>query len=88
MADIADLSDDKIEYIVAKGRANVEAAIKRSLKPIIVALEDGSKEGVCHWCQSVIHAGHLYCERDPHDVGRSCSEMLEYEQKRRKELGL
>lgn len=87
MADCADITDAVIEAVVAAGRAKVERdAINSRLHPIVIDFE-GERCGVCHWCESYITPGHLFCEKDPNDDGKSCSEMLEHEHKRRKDTG-
>lgn len=94
MADIADNSDEKIEAVVALGRAKIERELRSSkLHPIIVLVrgpskEDDIKSGICHWCESEITPGHLFCEKDPHDSGMCCSESWDHDHKRRKEMGL
>lgn len=88
MADCADNSDDKIEAAVVAGRAKAERDHMNSrLRPIVY--EEGGKIvcGLCHWCESPIKPGNLFCERDPNDVGMCCSESLDHDNKRRKDTG-
>lgn len=88
MSDCADNSDDKIEAAIAIGRAKAEQdALNFKLKPIII-VENSERYGVCHWCESPITPGHLFCEKDPHDPGMCCSESWDHQEKRLKALGL
>ena len=88
MSDAADDSDAKIHNLVVLGIEKAERdAVKTRLLPIILEL-DGNRWGVCHWCESDIAPGHLFCSKDPNDPGMSCSESLEHEHKRRRDQGL
>jgi len=87
MADCADNSDDKIEATVLLGRAKVERdAINFKLRPIVFEDIQGTV-GICHWCESYIRPGNLFCTRDPQDEGMCCSESYDHDTKRRKETG-
>jgi hypothetical protein len=88
MADIADNTDPYINNVIVAGiQRSTEALTRNKLTPIVF-VEDGNRYGVCHWCESTIQQGHLFCIKDPRDSGRSCSEEHDHEQRRMKELGL
>lgn len=88
MSDHADNSDEKIEAVVTLAREKAaRALINSKLRPIIFELE-GERCGICHWCESNITPGTLFCPKDPHDTGLSCSEMYDHDQKRRKDQGI
>lgn len=88
MADIADNSDEKV---LAFAEVGIEAARRNSinnrLRPIIFQ-DEGSYYGICHWCESPIKPGNLFCEKDPNDPGMCCSESLDHEMKRRRDTGV
>ena len=88
MSDCADDSDAKIHNLVVLGMEKAERdAVKTRLLPIILEL-DGDRWGVCHWCESDITPGQLFCPKDPNDTGMCCSEAHDHDTKRRKDLGL
>lgn len=87
MADCADNTDEKIAVTVALGRAKIEWEIANNkLKPVVFEDENGM-HGVCHWCDSTIQLGQLFCTKDPHDDGMCCSESWDHDHKRRKDTG-
>lgn len=71
MADDADRADDRIEHMIADGIARAKREMDRSLPSI----------GVCHWCESPVGAGRIFCSKE-------CSEDHEHESVRRKASGL
>lgn len=88
MSDCADDSDAKIHNLVTLGREKIDRALVNSrLRPIVFEV-DGERFGVCHWCESPIKPGNLFCARDPRDEGMCCSESWDHDNKRRKDTGV
>lgn len=86
--DDADRAGPVIQSVIDDARANAKRALDNpSLRPIIMEL-DGVRFGVCHYCESEIQPGHLFCPNDPIDPAESCAVLLEHETRRKKELGL
>lgn len=76
--DIADASDESIIAAVAIGVVRAQEALKtRKLLPI----------GVCHYCESPVRPGTLFCEADKDEPEHSCSVEWEYIQQRQRENG-
>lgn len=75
--DAADSSDDKITAVEQIG---VEAARRALRNPVLVPI------GLCHYCESEIMPGHLFCPTDVDDPEHSCSVGLEHERKRREAI--
>lgn len=71
--DEADMADKAIEQQIASGiaRAHKEADKPQSLPYI----------GVCHWCESPVGAGRIFCSKE-------CSDSHTHEAKRRRECGI
>lgn len=69
MSDAADRAEDGIENAIADGIAAARRRLK-SLQPV----------GVCHYCQSEVGAGRLFCDKD-------CADDWEHERRRHQELG-
>lgn len=57
------------------------------MAPIVQVL-DGTRFGVCHYCESPIRPGNLFCEIYPEDPHHSCSAEWEHERQRKKAMGL
>ncbi len=88
MADDADRADGRIQEMIDDGRARAKLAMENpSLRPIIQVL-DGTRFGVCHFCESPIIPGHLFCQTDTIEPEHSCAVEWEYERARKKALGL
>jgi hypothetical protein len=88
MADEADRAQPYIENVVAEGRARAELAAKNErLRPIIQVL-DGKRFGICHYCETPIRPGNLFCETDKEAPEHSCSVEWEHEHVRKRDLGL
>lgn len=87
MADDADMSDDRIQSAIDSGIARARNAMDNpSLRPIILEI-DGVRFGICHYCESEIMPGHLFCPTDVDDPEHSCSVGLEHERRRREAIG-
>lgn len=71
MADDADRADKRITDTVDDGIAAARHAMSNSLKAC----------GVCHFCESPISTGRVFCSTE-------CCEDWRHEQERRKALGL
>lgn len=85
--DDADRAGDSIDNFEAGViRAISAAAQQRALAPIVQEL-DGTRFGVCHYCESPIRPGNLFCEEDKEAPEYSCSVEWEYERKRREAAG-
>jgi hypothetical protein len=69
--DDADRADSRIEDMIADGIARVKRREERQLPSI----------GVCHWCESPVTAGRVFCSKECHDD-------YEHERQRRKDMGL
>lgn len=89
MADEADRSAPYIEAVEHDGLARARAAIANPrLKPIIQRIEGSThRVGLCHYCQSNIAPGHLFCHVDKDEPEQSCSVQWEYEDARRRDQG-
>lgn len=68
--DEADRADDRIQHMIDDGLARARARMERSLPSI----------GVCHWCESPVGAGRIFCSKE-------CSDDHEHERLRRKANG-
>lgn len=81
MADDADRADDRITNMIADGMAKVRRELERSLIPIVIIDPDTNKRvGVCHYCESEVGAGRLFC-------GLPCSQNWDALQAARKRNG-
>lgn len=69
--DDADRSDQRITDTVDDGIARARRSLGTDLKAI----------GCCHWCESPITTGRVFCSHE-------CCEDYRHEQQRRKALGL
>lgn len=69
--DDADRSDERIANAIADGMAKVRRELESHLPSI----------GVCHWCESPVLAGRVFCSKE-------CSQDHEHDRVRRKALGL
>lgn len=54
MADEADMSDGRIQQMIDDGIARARRTKVKSLIAI----------GVCHWCESPVAPGRLFCDKD------------------------
>lgn len=87
MSDDADRAGDNTDKFEADAIHAVQAAAKRrSLIPIIQEM-DGVRFGVCHYCESPIKPGHLFCQIDTEEPDKSCAFEWEREQEARKRNG-
>lgn len=88
MADDADRSDGPIQAVIDAGRERAKRAMENErLRPIIQVLDD-VRFGVCHFCESEIRPGNLFCPTDEIDPDESCAVMWEHQRKRREDMGL
>lgn len=88
MADDADRADERIQRTIDDGRARAKLAMDNpSLRPIVLEI-DGTRFGVCHYCESEIRPGHLFCPTDKEEPQYSCAVMDEQKRKRDKASGL
>jgi RNA polymerase-binding transcription factor DksA len=88
MADDADRAGDNTDKFEADAiKAISDAAQRRTLIPIIQEL-DKTRYGVCHYCESAIKPGHLFCPTDEAEPDKSCAFEWEHERARKKDLGL
>lgn len=88
MADDADKAGPRIDDVISDGRARARRALENpSLRPIIQEL-DGVRFGVCHFCESPIQPGHLFCPVDTIEPEHSCSVLWEHTRKRKEDMGL
>ena len=88
MSDAADVSDPLINNMVVLAMEKAERdAVNSRLLPVVFEL-DNERWGVCHWCESDITPGQLFCPKDPQDTGMCCSQAWDHDHKRRKDLGL
>lgn len=55
--DDADRADNLIEGMIANGMAKVRRELDRSLPSI----------GICHWCESPVGAGRIFCSKECSD---------------------
>lgn len=86
--DDADRAGDNIDRFESGAIKAVQAAAtKRSLIPIIQEL-DGARFGICHYCESPIKPGRLFCDTDLVEPDKSCNLMYEHERKRKEASGL
>lgn len=85
MADDCDRADQRITDAVADGIAECRRA--PSLTPIIQVL-DGIRFGVCHYCETEIRPGHLFCPTDAIDPDESCAVLWEHMRRRKEDMGL
>jgi len=82
--DDADMSDGRIQGAVDSGIARARNAMDNPrLRPIILKIDD-QRFGVCHYCESTIQPGHLFC---PAEDTYSCADDWEYERKRKEVNG-
>ena len=85
--DDADIAGPYIQRTIDEGMARAKLAMDNPrLRPIIQVL-DGTRFGVCHFCQSEIMPGHLFCPTDPIEPEHSCAVEWEHERKRKEALG-
>lgn len=68
--DDADRADDRIRNAIDAGLARIRAESSRTLPYI----------GVCHWCESVVGAGRIFCSAE-------CLHDYDHDRDRRKALG-
>ena len=71
MPDICDDSDDRIELTRKAGIEAARAELERNQLPAI---------GVCHWCESPVGAGRVFCSTE-------CRDDHEHERIRRRAIG-
>lgn len=89
MADDADRAGPSIEAVVAAGRARAKHALDNPrLRPIVQVIE-GTRHrvGICHYCESEITPGHLFCPTDPVEPEQSCAVVWEHERQRKEANG-
>jgi len=55
--DDADRSDNRIQNVIDDGMAKARRELERSLPSI----------GVCHWCESPVGAGRIFCSKECSD---------------------
>ena len=85
--DDADRAAPEVMAIVDAGIARAKYAMDNPrLRPIVQVL-DGTRYGVCHYCQSEIMPGHLFCPTDTDEPEHSCAVEWEHERKRREDTG-
>lgn len=88
MADDADRAGDNTDKFEAAAIKAISGAAKhRDLRPIIQVL-DGKRFGICHYCESPIRPGNLFCDPDREEPEHSCSVESEHERKRKEAMGL
>ena len=86
--DDADRAGPVIQHVIDDARANAKRALDNpSLHPIIQVM-DGIRFGVCHYCESEIQPGHLFCPNDPIDPAESCAVQWEHMRKRKEAMGI
>jgi len=71
--DDADCSDDKIDAFNAVGIERCRRALRQ---PQLIPV------GVCHYCESTVAPGQLFCAVDEIDPDQSCAVQWEYERQR------
>lgn len=71
MSDIADLADQPIQHAIDDGIAKARRELSTVLIPV----------GMCHWCESPLPAGKLFCPDD------SCDVDWQHNQERRRATG-
>lgn len=87
MSDAADDSDGKIEAMTEMGVARIRSIMAtRDLMPIVLEM-DGIRFGVCHFCETEVQPGHLFCPTDVVEPEQSCVVLWEHARKRRKATG-
>lgn len=87
MADDADIAEPYIQRTIDEERARAKWAMDNPrLRPIIQVIDD-TRFGVCHYCQSEIMPGHLFCPTDIDEPEHSCALEWERERKRKEDLG-
>lgn len=85
--DDADRAGPVIQHVVDDAMERARRALhNQRLQPIIQVL-DGTRFGVCHYCESPIKPGQLFCDQDM-EPEHSCSVEWEHEMRRKKEMGL
>jgi len=80
---------DEADYAQVQEAALINhalAARKPELRPIVLEM-DGTRFGVCHYCESAITPGHLFCPADV-EPEHSCSVEWEHTRKRREDSGV
>lgn len=88
MTDVADRADPLIERTIDDARARAKFALDNPrLRPIVQEL-DGTRFGICHYCESPIRPGHLFCPTDTVEPENSCAVSWEHERERKEALGL
>ena len=88
MADAADRSDERIQHAVDAGWERAKRAMENPrLRPIVQVL-DNIRFGVCHFCESEIQPGHLFCPTDEVEPDGSCAVLWEHQRKRKEDMGL
>lgn len=86
--DEADISSPRIQAVIDDGIARARRALdSQRLAPIVTEL-DGVRFGVCHYCESPIKPGHLFCAVDMEEPEHSCGAEWEREYLRKKAGGL
>lgn len=70
MMDDADRADERIQNMIADGMNKVRRDMERSLPSI----------GICHWCESPVGAGRIFCSKE-------CSDDHEADRQARKRNG-
>lgn len=86
--DAADVSSPRIQAAIDDGIARARRELDNPrLAPIVQEL-DGTRFGVCHYCESPIRPGNLFCEIYKEDPFHSCSAEWERERQRKKAMGI
>ena len=80
--DDVDRAAPDIQATVDDGIAQARRALGNPrLAPIVLEL-DGIRFGVCHYCETEIKPGRLFCDTDPIEPAQSCAVMWEYTRRR------
>ena len=85
--DEADRAAPEIQRAIDEARARAKLALDNPRLRPIIQIFDGVRFGVCHYCETEIQPGHLFCPTDPIDPAESCAVMWEHERKRKEDMG-
>lgn len=88
MADDVDRAGPVIQRTIDEALARAKFALDNPrLRPIVQEL-DGTRFGICHYCESPIRPGHLFCPTDAIEPENSCAVSWEHLRARTEAMGL